>query len=58
MRSPMHVLAAAIVIAAVILGGVMLKTAVDNRCKPVATHGSITGQASDRVQIWEKPPGC
>lgn len=49
--SPHLVLAAAIVIAALVIGGVVLKVHSDNKCKPI-----YTGAGFDRG--WQTPPGC
>ena len=59
-------LAIAILVGALILGGVWLKVSHDNRCKPVwveEEEGLLLPSAggagaSRQVGRWEKPPGC
>jgi hypothetical protein len=53
------IIAAAAVLVAIILGGVMLKVSHDNRCKPVRVGGGEAGVAGVYGPGgWEKPPGC
>ena len=59
--SPALVLAAAIIIAALLLGGVMLKISNNDRCRPIAverTSQVLYGDGEVTSESLETPPGC
>jgi hypothetical protein len=62
-QNPSLMLAALVVIAVLVIGGVMLKINHDNRCKPVPVQKhsirAIPGGTEDYTyEVLEKPPGC
>jgi hypothetical protein len=58
-QTPHMVLGAAVVIAALVIGGVMLKISHDNSCKPVPVqHARGVFGDNGTYETLEKPPGC